>query len=456
MVTNLRGTVLSTVRLPRGLSREDVVALERGHVWPPYTSRARHEQHDPLVVVEAEGPYLFDADGRRYVDAVSSWWCATLGHRHPRLVRALGAQAAILPHVAASGITHAQVALLASELAAVAPRGLARTHFSDDGSTAVEVAVKIAFQYWQQNGRPKRHRFVCLSGAYHGDTLGAASLASLEEFSGVFGPLLFEVVHAPPPAESGGWDRVVDAIEATLRARPDEIAAVVVEPLVQGASGMRMHTPEVLRRIHDACREIDTFLIADEVFSGYGRTGTMWACDQAGITPDLMCLAKGFTAGVLPMAATMATARVYDGFDGGPDRALMHGHTFCGHPLGAAVAREVLAIYRDDAIVVGVAAREARIAAALERLGAIFGVRGTRVLGIVGAVDLGDVGYGGTGIGQRVAEAMRARGVFLRPLGYTVYVCPPLNVPLDVLGEVLDALDDALRDVLATPTSRAR
>lgn len=436
--------------LPPGLSRNDVVALERAHVWPPYTSRERHEQHDPLVVVEADGPYIFDADGRRYVDAVSSWWTATLGHRHPRLVRALGAQAAILPHVAAGGITHAQVALLGQELAAVAPKGLVRTHFSDDGSTAVEVAVKIAFQYWQQNGRPARHRFVCLSGAYHGDTLGAASLASLEEFSGVFAPLLFDVVHAPPPSDPGGWDRVVASIEATLRDRPDEIAAVVVEPLVQGASGMRMHAPEVLRRIHEACRSIDTFLIADEVFSGYGRTGTMWACDHAGITPDLLCLAKGFTAGILPMGATMATARVYDGFDGGAERALMHGHTFCGHPLGAAVAREVLAIYREERIVEGVAPREAKIRATLDRIAELDGVRGVRALGIVGAVDLGDVGYGGTGIGHRVADAMRARGVFLRPLGDTVYVCPPLNVPMGVLATTLDALEDAIRSVLRT------
>jgi adenosylmethionine-8-amino-7-oxononanoate aminotransferase len=437
------------MRLPPGLSRADVIALERARVWPPYTSRARHEQHDPLVVVEADGPYLFDADGRRYVDAVSSWWTATLGHRHPRLVRALADQAAILPHVAAGGITHAQIALLADELAAVAPKGLVRTHFSDDGSTSVEVAVKIAFQYWQQNGRPTRHRFVCLSGAYHGDTLGAASLASLEEFSGIFAPLLFEVVHAPAPSESGGWDRVVESIEATLRDRADEIAAVIVEPLVQGASGMRMHTAEVLRRVHDACRSIDTFLIADEVFSGYGRTGTMWACDQAGVTPDLLCLAKGFTAGILPMGATMATARIYDGFDGGPERALMHGHTFCGHPLGAAVAREVLAIYRSDEIVAGVAPREAKIRSALDRIAQIQGVRGVRTLGIVGAVDLGDVGYGGTGVGHRVADAMRARGVFLRPLGDTVYVCPPLNVPLDVLDTTLAALDESIRVVLA-------
>lgn len=436
------------MRLGRDLSRSQVVALERAHVWPPYTSRERHDTHEPLVVVETEGPYLLDADGRRYVDAVSSWWSATLGHRHPRLIRALTEQAGVMTHVAAGGITHAPVALLASELAAVAPKGLTRTHFSDDGSTAVEVAVKIAFQYWQQNGRPTRHRFVCLSGAYHGDTLGAASLASIEEFAGVFGPLLFDVVRAPAPSEPRGWDRVVSAIEETLRARPDEIAGVIVEPLVQGASGMRMHAPEVLRRIADAARAIDTFLIADEVFSGYGRTGTMWACDQAGVAPDLMCIAKGFTSGILPMGATMASERVYEGFRGGADKALMHGHTFCGHPLGAAVAREVLAIYRDEEVVEGVAPRAARIAARFASIASIPGVRGVRTLGSLGAADLGDVGYGGTGIGWRVSEEARTRGVFLRPLGDTVYVAPPLNVPMDVLEHVLDVLDESIRVAL--------
>jgi adenosylmethionine-8-amino-7-oxononanoate aminotransferase len=433
------------MRLPDGMLRSDVVALERARVWPPYTSSERHESRDPLVVVEAEGPFVVDADGRRYVDAVSSWWCATLGHRHPRLVKALADQAAVLTHVAAGGITHAPVALLADELAAVAPSGLVRTHFSDDGSTAVEVAVKIAFQYWQQNGRASRHRFVCLAGAYHGDTIGAASLASLEEFSGVFGPLLFDVVRAPDPSEPGGWDRVVSELDRTLRARSDEIAAVIVEPLVQGASGMRMHGPEALRRIAESARAIDTFLIADEVFSGYGRTGTMWACDRAGVTPDLLCLAKGFTAGILPMGATMATQRVYDGFRGGPERALMHGHTFCGHPLGAAIAREVLAIYRDEKIVQGVAPRAAAIASRFERIARIDGVRGVRALGSVGAADLGDVGYGGTGLGWRVADEARARGVFLRPLGDTVYVAPPLNVPIDVLETTLDVLEESIR-----------
>jgi adenosylmethionine-8-amino-7-oxononanoate aminotransferase len=440
--------------------RDQVIALARRHVWPPYTSPERHEQVEPLVIAEAEGAWLVDLDGRRYLDGNASWWTATLGHRHPRLVRALADQAARLDHVAAGGTTHPQVARLAAELCAVAPAGLTRVHFTDDGSTAVEVALKIAFQYWQQNGRPARRRFLALSSAYHGDTLGAASLTGGGEFFAVFGPMLFDVIVAPPTDAHGdddaAWAAFGDRLEALIAARADELAGVVVEPLVQGAAGMRMYPPALLARLREATRRADTLLIADEVFTGYGRTGAMWACDLAGVTPDLLCTAKGFTAGLLPMAATLATERLYDGFraapggaaGAGPSRALMHGHSFCGHPLGAAVAREVLAIYRDEDVVAGVAPRAAKIAAAMAALARLPGVRHTRALGIVGAADLGDGGYHG-GAGARVYAEALARGLYARPLGDTVYVCPPLNVPLADLDQLLAAFGEAVAAVAA-------
>jgi adenosylmethionine-8-amino-7-oxononanoate aminotransferase len=424
--------------------------LARRHLWPPYTSPERHETHDPLVVVAAEGPWLVSHDGRRYLDGISSWWTCTLGHRHPRLVAALAAQLAQLDHVSAGGAIHPTIAALAEELCAAAPAGLERAFFSDDGSTAVEVAVKIAFQYWQQNGRPARTRFLALSSAYHGDTLGAVSLAGAApgSFFTVFAPLMFEVARAPESDGDDDWDRVAAAIEERLARDGDTIAGVVVEPLLQGAGGMRTYPASVLRRIRDACTRADTFLVADEVFTGYGRTGTMWACDQAGISPDLMCVAKGFTAGMLPMAATLATARIYDGFRAGPSgesRALMHGHSFCGHPLGAAVAREILAIYRDEDIVGGVAPRASRIAGALARIAALPGVRRTRQLGIVGAVDLGDGGYGGA-MGPRFTDAALRHGLYLRPLGDTAYVCPPLNIPFADLDTLLDGFTAAIEE----------
>ncbi len=413
-------------------------------MWPPYTSRERHATHDPLVIVEAEGAWLIDADGGRYLDGISSWWTCTLGHRHPRLLAALAAQAARLEHVGAGDVTHPTVAALAAELCAVATPGLERVHFSDDGSTAVEVAIKIAFQYWQEQGRPSRRRFLALSSAYHGDTLGAVSLAGAGAggFFTVFAPLMFEVVRAPAPRDDGGWERVTEAIERRLADGGDDVAGVVVEPLLQGAGGMRVYPAEVLQRVRAAATRADTFLIADEVFTGYGRTGAMWACELAGVAPDLLCTAKGFTAGVLPMAATLATARIHDGFR----TALMHGHSFCGHPLGAAVAREVLAIYRDDHIVDGIAVRAALLQRTLEDISALPGVLRTRQLGLVGAVDLGDGGYAGS-FGPRFAEAARRRHLYLRPLGDTAYVCPPLNIPLPDLELLLAGFADAVAEV---------
>ncbi len=446
---------------PSSADRAALVDLARAHLWPPYTSAERHAAQDPLVIVEAEGAWLTDADGRRYLDAISSWWTCTLGHRHPRLVAALAAAVARLDHVSAGGAIHPAVAQLAAELCAVAPPGLERAHFSDDGSTAVEVAIKMAFQYWQQNGRPARRRFLALSSAYHGDTLGAVSLAGAAPggFFTVFAPLLFEVAHAPAPGPAPGpggedaaaWDRVAAALEDRLARDGDTIAGVVVEPLLQGAGGMRTYPAEVLRRLRAATTRADTFLIADEVFTGYGRTGAMWACDLAGVAPDLLCTAKGFTAGMLPMAATLATARIYDGFRAGADgesRALMHGHSFSGHPLGAAIAREVLAIYRDEAVVAGVAPRAARLAATLTELAGVPGVRRTRQLGLVGAVDLGDGGYGGAA-GPRLTAAARAHGLYLRPLGDTAYLCPPLTIPLPDLELLLERFAATVRTCAA-------
>jgi adenosylmethionine-8-amino-7-oxononanoate aminotransferase len=429
-------------------SREEILHLDRSHVWRPYTSAEDHAERDPFVIVGAEGPFLEDADGRRYIDANSSWWVMNLGHRHPRLVARLKAQADRLCHCAMGTMTNPEAAQLASELAEVAPEGLDRVFFSDDGSTSVEVALKMAFQYWRQNDRPERVRFVSLAGAYHGDTVGVMSVGDLEEFAGIYRPLCFDVFRAPPIDEEGGWDRVIGEIEKLLAERGDEIAGVVVEPLLQGAAGMRLWAPELLSRLRVATQAADTFLIADEVFTGYGRTGKMWACDHAGVAPDLLCLAKGFSGGILPFAATVATPRIFDGFRGGGGRALMHGHTFCGHPLGAAVAREVLAVYREERILERVEAVSTSIADAFEAMGEIAGTAHPRSLGVMGAIEVGPPGYHGD-IGWRVFEAARRRGVYLRPIGNTVYVVPPLNIEQPVLEDLLAAVRESIAEVLA-------
>jgi adenosylmethionine-8-amino-7-oxononanoate aminotransferase len=439
------------------MDRGAVLQAHRAHVWPPYTSAEEHAAREPLVVARAEGVWLWDDRGRRVLDGNASWWSSALGHRHPRLAAALRDALGRVDHVAAGGATTEDTALLAAELVAVAPGArdaalpaearLSRVHFSDDGSTAVEAAVKIAVQFFRQNGAPERTRLLALGGAYHGDTIGAVSLGAVDAFRRAYGPLLFEVVRPPDGGvEVAGWERAVDAIEQALAVDGGRIAAVVVEPVVQGAAGMRVWPPALLARLRAATRAAGALLVCDEVFTGYGRTGPMWACDHAAVVPDLLCVGKGFTGGLVPMAATLATARVWEGFSGGPERALMHGHTFCGWPLGAAVAREVLRVFRDEDVLGQVARRAPRVAAAMERLRAVPGVRRTRALGMIGAADLGDAGYGGR-LGWRVYDEALARGVYLRPLGDTVYVTPSLTIGDAELDHLLAVLEESVRAV---------
>ncbi len=434
----------------RAVNRAQILSFDRRYVWRPYTSSEDHERGDDLVVVGAEGAHLLDADGRRFLDATSSWWTCNLGYGHPRLVAALERQARSLAHVAMAGATHRPAAELAERLVAAAPKGdrrLSRVFYSDDGSTSVEAALKIAFQYWAQNGRPERTRFLALPGAYHGDTLGAMSVGALEEVGRVFRPLLIGLNDAPQPHTAGEWERAIDALVATLEAEGDRIAGVVVEPLVQGAAGMQIYAPALLARLREACDRADTFLIADEVFTGLGRTGTLWACEQAGVVPDLLCAAKGLGGGLLPFAATLATERIFEGFRGDMSRALLHGHTFCGNPLGAAVALEVLQVMSDERVLENLAPKAAAIARRFEQLAVLNGASRPRALGMIGAIDLGGGGYLGR-TGWRVHEAAKRRGVLLRPLGDTVYVVPPLTIGEDDLAWLLDAVEASVREVM--------
>jgi len=427
------------------MNRERIVELDKSHVWHPYTAMGKYvAETDPLVVVRAEGARLYDADGRSFIDANSSWYCAALGHRHPRLVAALREQAETLCHVALAGITHEPAARLAAELAACGPGALPHVFFSDDGSTAVEVALKLAGQYWLQNGRPERRRFVALEGAFHGETLGATLLGGVDVFRRAFAGLIGECLRAP--TDAGGYERTFAVLSDLVSAHADEIAAVVVEPVVQGAGGMRIYDPALLRAVREITARHDVFLVLDEVFTGYGRTGPMWAAEHAGVTPDLVCLAKGFTSGILPMAATLASKRVFEGFLGGTERAFLHGHTFTGNPLGARVALEVLAVYREERVIERAVPKAARIAARFARLGELPGVSGVRTLGMVGALDLNAGGYLDQA-GWRVYEHARRRGAYLRPLGSTVYVTPPINIADADLDELLDILEESVRAV---------
>lgn len=436
------------VAMSSEVTRSVIVERDKRFVWHPYTPMTRYvEETEPLVIDRAEGSRLYDRDGRSYLDGNSSWWTALLGHGHPRLLRALHEQSEKLCHTALAGITHEPAALLAEELCAAAPAGLSKVFYSDDGSTAVETALKLCLQYWAQNGHPERKRFVALDSAFHGETLSETALGGVGVFRRVFEGALMDCVHVPPGA--GDYDEAFAVIERILTAEGDSIAAVIVEPMVQGAGGMRVYAAEYLARVAELCRARDVFLIADEVFTGYGRTGPMWACQHAGVRPDLLCLAKGFTAGVLPMAATLATERIYQGFLGDDARAFFHGHTYCGHALGAAVAREVLAIYRDEQILEQAANKARVLARGIERLASLPGVARPRALGMVGAVDVG----GGAGYldrrGWAVYEQAFCRGAYLRPLGDVVYLAPPLNISDAELDALLDIAHDAIRAAMA-------
>ncbi len=430
--------------------RQSIVAADKRHVWHPYTAMDAYAAIDPIVVARASGVWLEDVDGTRYIDGNSSWWVASLGHGHPRLVARLREQAETLVHCSLAGTTHEPAARLAEELVAIAPAGLTRVFYTDNGSGSIEVALRMALQAWEQQGFPKKNRFLAIDGAFHGDTLGAASLGGVEVFRRALAGVVVDCVRVPFPEHA---ERAFEQLRDIIQREKDVLAAVVVEPLVQGAAGMRMYDPARLRELRQLCDANDVFLVVDEVFTGYGRTGEMWAVEHAGIAPDLMCVGKAF-ASLIPMGATLASERVLDAFRGGKDRALHYGHTFCGNPLGAALAREVLAIYRDEAIVLGVKRKAPALARAFASLGELPGVDRVRSLGMIGAADLSPRSGGTSGgylgeLGWRVYDEARKRGAYLRPLGDTVYVTPPLTITDDELALLLSILRESVEVVLA-------
>lgn len=432
------------------MKREDIVAADKRFVWHPYTQMKRYvEETDPLVIDRAEGAVLVDVDGKRYLDGNSSWWVAALGHNHPRLVRALTSQAEKLCHTSLAGVTHAPAAALAERLVGVAPSGLSHVFFSDDGSTALEAAIKMAVGFHQNRGDIARTSFVSLGGAFHGETLGVTALGGVELFRKSFASLLMNVHFVPPPKM--GEDETgpaAHALTALLAEKGDSIAAITLEPLVQGANGMRLYPAWYLAFARKLCDQHGALLIIDEVFTGYGRTGTFWACDQANISPDILCTAKAFSGGMFPMAATLATDAVYESFLGPPERTFYYGHSFAGNPLGARVALEVLDVMRDENVIEGIAVRSQHIASAFAKIGDLAGTVEPRALGMIGAVDLAPAASYLGQVGWRVHHEARKRGAYVRPLGDVVYVTPPLNIPLVELGELLEIVEESVAAAL--------
>jgi adenosylmethionine-8-amino-7-oxononanoate aminotransferase len=419
----------------------------------------------PLIIERARGCLLVDTDGNEYIDGVSSLWCNVHGHRVPELDAAIREQLERVAHSTLLGIANVPAIQLARRLVELAPPGLNRVFFSDDGATAVEVALKMAFQYWRQcsNPRPKRTQFLALQGAYHGDTLGDVSIGDLGRFHHLFAPLLFPTVRAPSPycyrcplgleRKSCGID-CVEVLARLVREHRDTLAAVVVEPLVQGAAGMITAPHGYLRRVREVTREHDVLLIADEVAVGFGRTGALFACEQEGVTPDFLCVAKGLTGGYLPMAATLTTEEIYSAFLGRPEegRTFMHGHTYTGNPLGAAAALASLALFESSGLLAALPARVERLRSILGRCTALPIVGDVRQRGLMAGIELvrdkesKEPFPGEQRMGARVCRLARARGVLVRPLGDVVVVMPPLAIELPLLDRMGDVLYNCLKD----------
>lgn len=442
-----------------------LAARDLAVVWHPCTQMHDHETVPMLAIEHAEGAWLYAADGMRYLDAVSSWWTNIFGHRHPRIVAALKDQLDRLDHVMLAGMTHEPAVALAEQLVRVAPPGLSRVFYADNGSSAVEVALKMSYHYWRNQGRPDRCRFIALAGGYHGETLGALSVTDVALYRATYAPLLFEPILAPSPdaflrdpdetPDEHAWRRL-DDMRQLLERHAHEVAAIIVEPLVQCAGGMRMHPPAYLAGLRRLCDEYEVHLVADEIAVGFGRTGTLFACEQASISPDFLCLSKGLTGGTLPLSAVLTTADVHAAFYAGHStgKAFLHSHSYTGNALACRAATETLAIFADEPVIEGNRRLAAYLARRLAALADHPNVADVRQTGMIAAVELVRDRHPRVGFpaverrGLRVYLHGLQRGVILRPLGNVVYFMPPYCVTeedIDLMVDVaIEGIDRAV------------
>jgi len=437
----------------------ELIAADAAHLWHPFTQMQLWPHEPPLIIERAEGNWLIDSNGRRYFDGVSSLWVTVHGHNHPRIKQAIAEQMERLDHSTLLGLSHPPAVELAAGLARICPGGLSHAFYSESGSTAVEIALKIAYQYWQQSGRPEKKTFVALENAYHGDTIGAVSVGGIELFHQVYGPLLFPVHRLPQPRCSrcplGLQHPACDlacaqALEPLLASHAQEICGLVVEPRVQGAAGMIIQPQGYLSRLAEICRAYDVLFIADEVATGFGRTGKMFACELEGIEPDLMALGKGITGGALPLAATMANDRVFQGFLGEYHefKTFFHGHTYTGNPLACAAALASLELMESDQVIEKLPPKIERLSLGLERIARLPHVMEARQQGMMAGIELGrdqQTPYAPEErMGHQAIMACRPHGVIVRPLGDTVILMPPLASSLEELNHMLVGVESGI------------
>ncbi len=416
------------------------------YLWHPFTQMRDWMAEEPVIIASGEDALLRDTNGREYIDANSSIWTNLHGHRHPRITQAIKDQLDHIAHSSFLGLSNEPAILLAEKLVEIAPRGLTRVFYSDDGSTAMEVAIKMALQYWQHRKQPQRTKFVAFADAYHGDTLGAVSVGGIDLFHAAFKPLLFDVIRVNEPSELG----------RIMHEHHEAMAAVVIEPLVQGAAGMKLWKRGLLAELRRLCTEHGALLIVDEVMTGFGRTGTMFACEQERVTPDLMAVAKGLTGGYLPLAATLTTEAVFEAFlgDYGEFTTFFHGHSYTGNQLGCAAALANLKVFEEEQTLVKLKPKADRLRAGLQPLRELPHVGDVRHIGMIAAVELfKDVAAKETfppadKIGIRVCAEMRERGVLTRPIGNTIVLMPPYCISDEQLDRVLSVLAESIRKVV--------
>jgi adenosylmethionine-8-amino-7-oxononanoate aminotransferase len=423
------------------MTTDELAALDRSTLWHPFTQMQGWQDEPPILIERGQGTTLFDTDGNAYIDGVSSLWCNVHGHRHPHIDAAVREQLDKVAHSTMLGLSHPPAIELAAKLLELAPDGLSRVFYSDNGSTANEIALKMAFQFWALRGDHERRAFVYLGNSYHGDTIGSVSVGGIEMFHTMYRPLLFDSFRV----DMGD----IEGLARVLEEHRDEIAAVIVEPLVQGAAGMLVAPDGYLRGVRDLCDEHDVFLICDEVATGFGRTGTMFACEQEGVTPDFMTVAKGLTGGYLPLAATLTTDRVYEGFLGEYHdfKSFFHGHTYTGNPLACAAALATLEVFEQERTLERVQGTIALLWRWLDELvGPLACVAEIRGRGLMAGIALAGFDVSER-IGHRVTLAARERGAIVRPLGDVIVLMPPLSIEPAELRRLVEITASSIADV---------
>jgi len=444
--------------------RKQLSDWDKKYIWHPFTQMHDYLGAEPLIIERGEGCHLIDVAGNSYIDGVSSLWVLVHGHGKTELVDVIEKQSKILCHSTLLGLANVPSIVLAKRLVDIAPRGLSKVFYSDNGSTSVEIALKMAYQYWQQKGEKRKKRFISFTNAYHGDTIGAVSVGGIDLFHQVYGPLLFKTFKAPSPycyrcplklkSATCGL-ACVEAFEKVVKVHGDEVCSVIIEPLVQGAAGMIVQPAGWLNAVWKIAKEHELLFIADEVATGFGRTGNMFACEEEEISPDFMCVAKGITGGYLPLAATLSSEEVFDGFLGRFDefKTFFHGHTYTGNPLACAVAVENIDLFKKERLIHKLQQKITLLRQGLERFKTLSHVGEVRQKGFMVGIELvksrktkrpyesGEI------VGQKVIWEARKRGVVIRPLGDVIVLMPPLAIDKPTLEELIDVTYESIKAV---------